>query len=307
MLNNPIVSVVMSVFNDEKFVSQSIKSILNQSYKNFEFIIVNDGSSDNTRNLVLDWEKVDNRIVFLDRKKNRGLPYSLNEGITIAKGKYVARMDSDDVAVIDRFEKQLKFLEENPEVDIVGGQVRHIDSNGSEVDSLRLPLSFKEIKSVAEFACPINHPTYMVKKKAYLLLKGYREAFVYAQDYDLILRAIDHELRIENMPDVLLHYRFMPYKISTNKVHRQLYLARQAIRLHKQRIKLGFEVEGITDKLNRTSFQAGVLFSFSWSLRRKALDAKMPIYFRYFLAFIFSLMHYEVFCASLRGLRLKLI
>ncbi|MDA8949884.1 glycosyltransferase [Pseudomonadales bacterium] len=307
MKNNPLISVVMSVFNDEKFVSHSIRSIVNQSYRNFEFIIVNDGSSDGSRNIILDWKKVDDRIVLIDRKNNRGLPHSLNEGIAIAKGVYIARMDSDDIALKDRFEMQLRFLEANPVVDIVGGQVSLIDSNGIEFKSVRQPLSFKDIKSIAKFACPMNHPTYMVKKKAYSLLKGYREAFVYAQDYDLILRAIDRNLIIENMPDVLLHYRFLAHETSAAKVHRQLYLGRQAILLHKQRVNLGFESAAVLDKANRTSFYAGVLFSFSWGLRKKALDAKLPSYLKYFLAFISSVLHYEVFYDSVRGFRLKLI
>ena len=303
----PLVSVVMSVYNNEEFVSHSIRSIVNQSYRNFEFIIVNDGSSDGSRNIVLDWMKVDNRIIFIDRRNNRGLPYSLNEGIAIAKGKYIARMDSDDIAVIDRFEKQVRFLESRLEVDIVAGQVTRIDSKGMELESVEQPLSFKEIKSTAEFACPVCHPTYMVKKKAYMLLEGYREAFVYAQDYDFILRAIDRNLIIENMPDVLLQYRFLYHETSATKIHRQLYLGRQAILLHKQRTNLGFESEAASDKLNRTSFYAGALFSFSWTLRRKALDAKLPKYLKYVLAFICSALHYEVFYDSVRGLRLKLI
>lgn len=307
MTDLPLVSVVMSVYNNEEFVSHSIRSIVNQSYRNFEFIIVNDGSNDGSRNIVLDWKKLDSRIIFIDRKNNKGLPYSLNEGIAIAKGKYIARMDSDDIAVMDRFEKQVRFLESRLEVDIVGGQVTLLDLKGKVSETTKQPLSFKEIKSTAEFACPICHPTYMVKKKAYLLLDGYRVAFVYAQDYDFILRAIDHNLIIENMPDVLLHYRFSFQEISARKIQRQLYLGRQAIRLHKQRVNLGFESEATFGNLNRASFYAEALFSFSWTLRKKVLDIKLPRYFKYILAFTCSLLHYEVFYDSFRGLRLKLI
>ena len=307
MSNIPLVSVVMSVFNDEKFVSQSIKSIVDQSHSNFEFIIVDDGSIDSSKKIIKDWEGIDNRIIFIDRSTNMGLPFSLNEALSIAKGKYIARMDSDDIATMSRFEKQLRFLEARPEVDIVGGQVSHIDSNGMEFESADQPLSFKEIKSIAEFACPINHPTYMVKKEAYLLLEGYREVFVYAQDYDFILRAIDRNLIIENMPDVLLQYRFLPHETSAAKMHRQLYLGRQAILLHQQRVKFGFESTTALDKSNRTSFYAGVLFSFSWTLRRNVLDAKLPSYFKYVLAFVFSALHYEVLYDSIRGARLKFI
>ena len=307
MKKPPLISVVMSVFNDNKFLSHSIKSIVNQSYKNFELIIVNDGSSDNSRNIVLDWKKADRRIVFIDRMENRGLPYSLNEGIAMARGEYIARMDSDDIAVKDRLKKQLRFLEENSDIDILGGQVSYIDSNGAEFQSAKMPLSFKDIKSISKFACPVAHPTYMVKKKVYSLLEGYREEFVYAQDYDFILRAIDNKFKIANMPDILLQYRLIPAEIPTSKVHRQLYLGRKAISLHKQRIKFGFENKRDTDKLNRTLFYAEALFSFSWALRSKALEARIPNFCKYFLAIIFSLIHCEVFFDTLRRIRLKLL
>ena len=307
MSNLPLVSVVMSVYNDEKFVSQSIKSILDQSFSNFEFIIVDDGSNDSSKKIIKDWERFDSRIIFIDRSTNMGLPFSLNEALSIAKGKYIARMDSDDIATMSRFEKQLRFLEAKPEVDIVGGQVCHIDSVGIQSDSMAQPISFKEIKSIAEFACPINHPTYMAKKKAYVLLEGYREEFFYAQDYDFILRAIDHKLVIENMPDILLRYRFLPRETSAVKVHRQLYLGRLAIVLHKQRVKTGSESADTFEMAKRTSFYAGVLFSYSWELRRKSLELKLPIYIGYILAFVSSILHYEVFYDSVRGLRLKVI
>ena len=307
MSNLPLVSVVMSVYNNEEFVSHSIKSIVDQSYSDFEFIIINDGSTDGSKHIILKWQKVDNRIIFIDRKENKGLPYSLNESIAIAKGKYVARMDSDDIAGIDRFERQVRFLESRLEVDIVGGQVTHIDSEGSKLPSSTQPLSFEEIKSIAEFSCPVNHPTYMVKKDAYVALGGYRDVFVYAQDYDFILRAIDSNLIIENISDVLLEYRSPSSGCSTAKIHRQLYLGRQAINLHKERVKFGLELVKTFEKSKRTFFYAGFLFSFSWELRRKALDMELPRYITYILAFVSSLLHYEVFYDSLRGLRLKLI
>lgn len=306
MPTSPLISVVMSVYNNEEFLSQAIKSIVSQSYSNFEFIIVNDGSTDSSKNIIIEWQKIDCRIIFIDRKNNKGLPYSLNESIAIAKGKYVARMDSDDVAVIERFERQVDFLERKPEVDIVGGQVTYIDLKGSELKSSKQPLSFEKIKSIAEFACPINHPTYMVKKSTYEKLEGYRDVFVYAQDYDFILRAIDCNLIIENMPDIVLQYRIPTREFSTIKIHRQLYLGRQAINLHKERVKFGLESVKTFKKSKRTIFYAEILFSFSWNLRGKVLEMEIPRFATYIFAFFLSLLHYEVFYDSLRGLRLKL-
>ena len=305
MSTSPLISVVMSVYNNEDFLPQAIKSIVSQSYSNFEFIIVNDGSTDSSKHIIIEWQKTDDRIIFIDRKSNKGLPYSLNESIAIAKGKYVARMDSDDVAIRDRFEKQVGFLEGKPEVDIVGGQVTHIDSKGSVLKSSKQPLSFEEIKLIAEFACPVNHPTYMVKKNAYVKLEGYRDVFIYAQDYDFILRAIDCNLIIENMPDILLQYRSSTSERSTIKIHRQLYLGRQAIKLHKERVKFRLESVKTFKKSKRTMFYAEILFSFSWNLRGKVLEMEIPRLATYIFAFFLSLLHYEVFYDSLRGMRLK--
>ena len=97
----------MSVYNGEKYLVKAIESILNQTYTKFEFIIVNDGSSDNSLKIIKEFMKKDNRIILINRE-NKGLPYSLNEGISIAKGKYIARMDADDISLSERFEKQIK-------------------------------------------------------------------------------------------------------------------------------------------------------------------------------------------------------
>jgi len=301
MSNNQLISVVMSVYNDEKFLSDAIESILKQSNGDFEFIIVNDGSTDNSAVIISSFQKLDKRIVFIDRKENKGLPYSLNESIALAKGKYIARMDSDDVAVEDRFEKQINFLELRPDIDILGGQEALIDSKGLILKSSKKPLLFNKIKKSAEFVCPINHPTYMVKKNVYLTLGCYRDSFVYAQDYDFILRAIDYGFIIENMPDKLLYYRSFKNMHSTFKRQRQLYLARYALKLHKERVRDGIESVRTLEKLKRTSFNANVFFALSWNLRNKVLRKKFPKYVSYVLAFLSSLLHYEVFNASLRG------
>ena len=301
MSNNQLISVVMSVYNDEKFLSDAIESILKQSNGDFEFIIVNDGSTDNSAVIISRFQKLDKRIVFIDRKENKGLPYSLNESIALAKGKYIARMDSDDVAVEDRFEKQIDFLELRPDIDILGGQVAPIDSKGLILKSSKKPLLSNKIKKSAEFVCPINHPTYMLKKNVYLTLECYRDSFVYAQDYDFILRAIDYGFIIENMPDKLLYYRSFKNMHSTFKRQRQLYLARYALKLHKERVRDGIESVRTLEKLKRTSFNANVFFALSWNLRNKVLRKKFPRYVSYVLAFLSSLLHYEVFNASLRG------
>ncbi len=301
MNNQDLISVIMSVHNGEKYLKEAIESILFQTYDHIEFIIINDGSTDSSHSIISNFKDIDNRIVFVDRPINKGLPFSLNEAIALSKGRYIARMDADDIAHEDRFEKQLNYFKSRPEVDILGGQVALIDSNRDIVKCSDKPLSYSKIRSSAEFSCPVNHPTYMVKKKIYNKLNGYREYFVYAQDYDFILRAIDAGFIIENTEDILLSYRSFPNMHSITKRHRQLYLARHALILHKERVRFGLESSKTIMKLSRKSFSAKTLFIFSWKLRQKALRNKLPKMFYYLLVILPSMLHFEVFNASLRG------
>ena len=109
-MNNPAISVIMTAYNTEKYIKEAIESILNQTFKDFEFIIVDDGSTDNTRLIIEEYAKKDRRIKILYNKKNLGIVKSLNKAIAIAKGKYIARMDSDDVSKLNRLEKQFVFM-----------------------------------------------------------------------------------------------------------------------------------------------------------------------------------------------------
>lgn len=115
-----MISVIMPVYNSDKYISESIESILNQTFHNFELIIINDGSTDSSSKIINSYRKNDSRIIFIDRATNKGLPYTLNEGLSKANGKYIARMDSDDISLPQRFEKQFNFLENNKDIYLVG-------------------------------------------------------------------------------------------------------------------------------------------------------------------------------------------
>ena len=117
---NPLVSVVMSVYNSEKYLKSSIESILCQDYSNFEFIIINGGSTDSSLKILNEYKEKDKRIIILDNIKNKGLIYSLNKGIENSKGKYIARMDSDDFSRKTRLSEQVKFMEKNTEIAMCG-------------------------------------------------------------------------------------------------------------------------------------------------------------------------------------------
>jgi glycosyltransferase involved in cell wall biosynthesis len=179
----------MSVFNHEKYLQKSIDSILSQSYKNFEFIIINDGSNKNTKK-ILELNKLqDKRIKVIINKKRIGLTKSLNIAIKISKGEYIARQDSDDISYFKRFEEQLNFFKKNKKVIMCGTNGILIDNNGSFLKNIKnLENNYEKIKKKLIYENQFIHSSVMVKRNYLLEVKGYDEKFKYAQDYDLWCR-----------------------------------------------------------------------------------------------------------------------
>lgn len=202
----------MPVYNGEKYLKESIESILNQTYDNFEFLIIDDGSADSSLDIINNYAKIDNRIIIVSRE-NKGLVYSLNEGIKMAKGKYIARMDSDDICFNNRFEEQTKFLEINKDVHILGTKVFTIDENGLHKDTEieeRYGISIDKKKDLLGLFLKENiicHPSVMMRKSFIKNIDGYREIYKCAEDYDLWLRSISLGYKIENINKCLLKYR----------------------------------------------------------------------------------------------------
>ena len=137
--SSPLVSVIMSVYNGEKYLSKAIESILNQSYRNFEFIIVDDASTDSSLEIINEYLKIDNRIIILSNNVNIGLGSSLNKAIQFSSGEFIARMDSDDISIPDRLEKQINYLLEHKNIHILGGDQIIIDERGVVISSLIYP------------------------------------------------------------------------------------------------------------------------------------------------------------------------
>lgn len=189
MTSKPKISVIMSVFNQEQYLQKSIDSILSQSYKKFEFIIINDGSNKNTKK-ILELNKLqDKRIKVINNKKRIGLTKSLNIAIKKSEGEYIARQDSDDISYFKRFEEQLNFFKKNKKVIMCGTNGILIDSNNSFLKKIKnLENNYKKIKKKLIYENQFIHSSVMVKKNYLLELKGYDEKFKYAQDYDLWCR-----------------------------------------------------------------------------------------------------------------------
>ncbi|GAB6189648.1 hypothetical protein JCM30566_13890 [Marinitoga arctica] len=204
---SPMISVVMSVYNSEKYLNQSIESILNQTYSNFEFIIINDNSIDNSEKIILEYKKQDNRIIYFKTNNNLGLTKNLNYGIKISTGKFIARMDADDIAFPERFEKQIYRFKMNKRLDILGTCAIDIDEYGNEINKRTVPHNYKEIIKMLPKLDPLIHPTVMMKKRSIEKINYYDEKYKTSQDYNLWFKAIANNLYIENLKDFLLYYR----------------------------------------------------------------------------------------------------
>lgn len=202
MPNNPKISVVMSVYDGEKYLREAIDSILNQTFTDFEFIIVNDGSTDSSLEIIQSYH--DDRIRAINNKINIGLTKSLNNAIREARGEYIARQDADDISLPNRFEEQIKYLAEHPEVALLGTGIYMID-NGGKILGKRIALA-NPSKSLLK-SNQFNHGSTMFRREVIAELGGYNELFTYGQDYELWLRmATCHE--VKNLRQVLYKLRF---------------------------------------------------------------------------------------------------
>ncbi|MCD6225910.1 glycosyltransferase [bacterium] len=204
---NPLVSVIITAFNAAPFIEEAVISIMGQSYKNLEILIVDDGSTDNTWQILKKLAKRDKRIKLIRLEKNLGPSLASNEAIKQAQGEFIARMDADDVAFADRIEKQVRFLQNHPQVIAVGGQCQLIDEKGEIIGTKEFPLTNKKIYESLFMFNPIQHPTIMINRK--LLPNGlifYQNGSVLAHDYELIFQLAQYG-RLANLKDYVLFYR----------------------------------------------------------------------------------------------------
>jgi glycosyltransferase involved in cell wall biosynthesis len=206
---NPLISVVMPVYNGAKHLVDSIESILNQTYENFELIIVNDGSIDESLQIIERYKNQDGRIVLISRE-NRGLVFSLNEAIRRSQGKYVARMDADDISLPSRLEEQLKFISEK-NVDICGTSVQLFD-NGKNFGVWRYPEGDCDIKFTLMFSSSFAHPSVMIKREVFDKVEY--SNYKHAEDYKLWVDMALLECKMSNLNKVLLKYRYHPEQAS---------------------------------------------------------------------------------------------
>lgn len=195
----------MPVYNGEKYLQKALESILRQTFKDFELIVIDDGSTDSTEEIIKSYK--DQRIVYIKNSSNKGLSISFNIGIRVARGRFIARMDADDISTVDRFEKQVTFLEKYENIDIVGSSVILIDKDGKKLKKIGRPTIHANIKWQSLFSTPMFHPTTMARAET-LKNNPYDENLGNSEDYELWSRLLfNTNIHFANISTALLFYR----------------------------------------------------------------------------------------------------
>lgn len=257
----PKVSVLMTAYNSERYIAEAIESILNQTFSDFEFLIINDGSTDKTAEIIAKYAKTDKRIKFIDNKKNQGLIAVLNQGLDLARGEYIARMDSDDIAMPERLEKQVAYLDENPHVGAVGGWHEKFGNNVKP--TVRQYPKHAKILDMLILGTPLSHPTTTMRTSVLRDNKiYYNPDFPHAEDYEIWSQIIK-VAAIHNLPMKLLNYRWHSTNVSV--------VSQKTQRESAERVKAGIidyitddnnikeHLVGLADETNKRIYLFGVL------------------------------------------------
>ena len=228
------VSVVMAVYNGERYLEESVSSVLRQTFTDFELIVVDDGSTDGTPDLLARLSQEDSRIIVICQEK-RGLTRSLNRAISIAKGGYLARQDADDVSMPERFEHQVRYLDEHPPVGAVGTATEVIDQNGLVIGVLTTRKGVEEVKQgLLTVSATLVHGSVMIRRQSLSTVGGYRDAFCLSQDFDLWLRMVQR-FDLDNLPEIFVRWRLNPEGVYTTRRATQLKYAGVALAFARER------------------------------------------------------------------------
>ncbi len=206
----PLISVLMSVYNGEKFLKEAMESILSQTLPSFEFIIFDDASTDSTRAILQSFS--DPRLKLINNEINIGLTKSLNKGLALAKGKFIARMDADDIALPDRLKTQVSYLNGHPDIALVGSWAEVIDEWGQTKKIDKPPVDPRVIEYELIFGNPIYHSSIMFRRDEIIQAGGYSEEYRHIEDFEMYSRLVNR-FKIANIPRVLLRFRTHPHSI----------------------------------------------------------------------------------------------
>ena len=216
----PLISVVMPVYNGERYIRSSIATVCEQTFRHFELIVIDDGSTDNSLSLVKAIANIDSRVRII-KQSHSGIVAAMNKGCEAARSSYIARFDCDDLAVPSRLLQQYEYLEANPSVTLVGGSVQCIDMNGEYLFSMCWPTANEGLVNHLLVDCCISHTVATFRKQAFLRIGGYREEYQDAEDYDLFLRLAETG-NIDNLPTILGSYRIHTEQVSSARATQQI-------------------------------------------------------------------------------------
>lgn len=238
MEKKPKISVIMAVYNSEKFLAESIESVLNQTFKEFEFIIIDDASIDKSIEIIKKYKKQNKKIILIKNKTNIGPACSRNKGLNIARGKYIAILDADDISLSKRFGIQYNYLENHKDIFLIGGGAININQHGKQTAIHKPITNIRELKTFLEQKNIIYHPTIMfINEKN----NFYRSKFRYSQDYDFYFCLLSKGKIITNIPEILIKYRINSKSISFSKRAKQELFAEKAREFYSQRLKYGID------------------------------------------------------------------
>lgn len=218
-INQPLVSVVMVVRNVSQFLAEAIESILAQTFTDFEFIILDFGSTDRSKAIASDYAARDNRIR-LHEIPIAGLVPARNAACSLAKGQYIAIQDADDISMPERLRWEVEFMQKHPDFGLIGGAAQWVDAQARPLWTLEFPTSDREIKLALTTRCPFSHTAVLMRRDAFVAVGGYRAAFTASHDYDLFLRISEH-FHCANLNQAVVKYRLHPDQISVGKRRHQ--------------------------------------------------------------------------------------
>lgn len=213
-MERPLISVIMPVYNGEKYLREAIESVLAQTYTRFELLLINDGSTDSSKDIILSYN--DPRIRYIENERNLKLIATLNKGIDLANGDFIARMDADDVCLPKRFEKQVQFMKRHPEVAVCGTWAYRIDGEGRITGKIKNIDTPELLQCLSYFSCPFIHPSVMAKANV-LKENHYSSDMVDTEDLELWHRLMLKGYKFANLPQFLMKYRWHGENISAHK------------------------------------------------------------------------------------------
>jgi len=277
---NPKVTVLMPVYNGERYLREAIDSILSQTFRDFEFLIIDDGSTDSSVKIIQSYR--DGRIRFIGNEMNIGLPSTLNKGIELASGEYIVRMDSDDISLPTRIEKQVRFMDNNPEVGVCGTWIKYIGVPRRPWRSsiYKFPTKHKDIKSRLLFGSNFCHPSVIMRKSLVERFHlRYDPEHYYTEDYGL-WQTCSFCFPLANIPEVLLLYRVHPGSITNSKKTIEFENIQRINRLNFQNLGIGFTPEELLVYRNYPiDFKPEFLIKFHlWLQRLQKANSVKQIY-----------------------------